>query len=119
MIEREGANRQVLIFKDYLRRAGSDFMKVQIEVESSLRIAQLERDDFGKTWWSIQLEVCLPTVKMHRREEAHKPIVVIAVQMADHNMVDLIDPYTIFFGLNLRSFTTINQKGLILNSDNL
>ena len=52
---------------------------------------------------------------MHGENQPRQSQVMIAVQVADKNVTNFMDGYGVVYELQLGTFTTINQKVMVLN----
>ena len=77
------------------------------------------RDYLIQATVTIYVQVVGSTLQMQRKNEAHQSEVMIAVQMANEDMIDSMKVGLHTHELHLGSFATINQERSILNLDEL
>ncbi len=56
------------------------------------------------------MEITFPAKQMQAGNKANKAKIMVAMQMGNKNIIDLLKPYTVFSELNLCSFSTIKQE---------
>ncbi len=73
-------------------------------------VPQLGGDDFIQPTVAVKMKVIDSPLQVHRKKQSHEAEVVIAVQMADEDMVDPVKISLQTHELHLRAFSTIHQE---------
>jgi hypothetical protein len=67
-------------------------------------------DDFIQATVAVNVQVVHPTLQVHGKDQSHQPEVMVAVQVADKDMVDPMKICLQSHQLHLSSLATINKK---------
>lgn len=62
------------------------------------------------------MQVVLSFIEMKRKQKRHQPEIVITMQMADEDVINLVCWNLKPRHLNLRTFTTVDEEVTVLNS---
>ena len=68
---------------------------------------------------SIEVKVIRSPLQVHGEDEAHQPKVVVAVQVADKNMIDAVKVRLKAHELHLRGFPAVDKEIVILDLEQL
>ena len=67
-------------------------------------------DDLVKATVTIHVQVIDPPLQMHCKNQSHQSEIMIAVKMADKDMVDPVEIRLKTHELHLRRFAAVNQE---------
>lgn len=76
---------------------------------------QLCRDDLIEAGVAVEVEVVGSSQQVHGEDQAHETEVMIAMQVADENVIDAVQVRLETHELHLRSFPAVNQKMPVLD----
>src|SRR5690348_6173447 len=110
MGERYCLNDKFFIFIDHFFQVLLQCMKNDLEVQRRLRASQLRRDDIIKSAMTEDVQISHPTLQVHGEQQAHESQVMIAMKVADEDMIDAVEVCLQFHQLHLRSFAAIQQE---------
>ena len=65
------------------------------------------------------MQLVLAAQQMQRRKQSHQPEIMIAVKMADENVIDALKADMITPQLNLRGFAAVDQEKAFGNIEKL
>ena len=68
---------------------------------------------------TVKMEIVRSSLQVHGKDQPHQPEIVIAVQVADKNVIDPVITYLKPHELHLYRFTAVDQKMPVLNFDEL
>lgn len=94
---------------DDLLYARLPFIELNGEIKGGVGVFELEGKDVAQAGRSIQIEAVFSAIEVHRGYETDEPIIMVAMQMADENIVDFGEPYVIILYLQLGAFPTVDQ----------
>ena len=66
---------------------------------------------------TIQVEVGFALLQVHRKDQSREAKVMVAMEVADKNMIDFVYAESILRESQLRSLTAVDEKMPILNSE--
>jgi hypothetical protein len=90
-------------------------MENQFETWRRLGISQLRGDDLVQAAMPIDMEIVGSSQQVHRKDQAHESEVMIAVKMADKNMVDAVEICLKAHELHLGTLAAVNEEMPVLN----
>jgi len=69
---------------------------------------ELKGDDFIQAGWAVQVQFLGAFVQVHGKQQRHQPQVMVAMQMADENVVNFMRRDLQVRELHLGPFSAIN-----------
>lgn len=109
MADGEGCHSNFGRLIDDLLYSRLPFVELNGEIKGGVGVFELEGKDVAQAGRSIQIEAVFSAVEVHGGYEADEPIIMVAMQMADENIVDFGEPYVVIFYLQLSAFSTVDQ----------
>ena len=73
----------------------------------NIEILQMRMNNITETFGGIKMKRVLSAHKAERRQQTIKPKDVIAMKMANEDMIYPSEPYSVFSELQLRSLSTV------------
>jgi hypothetical protein len=68
---------------------------------------------------AVNMQIIHPALEMHGEDKTHQPEIMIAMQVADENVIDSMKAGLILHELHLRCLATVDEKKMILYLDEL
>ena len=90
-------------------------MKNNFEVGRGVGIPELRGDNFVESRVPVDVEVVGSPQQMHGKDQSHQAEVVIAMKVADEDMLDAVKVGVVFHELHLRTFSAVDEEVTILN----
>src|SRR5690554_4298380 len=94
-------------------------MKMQGVAQYGLRMPELQVENIPQCRRAIQVQLILAAHQMHRRQQPHQPKVMVAMQVANENVLDTVRLHAKTHKLHLRAFAAIDQVKLFVVVDEL
>lgn len=78
-------------------------------------MAKLSGDDLIESPLAVDMQVIGSAQQVHCKDQSHQTEIMIAMKMADHNVVDAMEVDTEFHQLHLSTLSAINEEMTILD----
>lgn len=111
----DGLHREHLVFEDDLARVLFQAMEHDVEVGHRPRVAKGGGDDLVQPPMAVDMQFVRPLLQVHGEDEAHQPQEMVAVQVADKDVVDAVEVGLQLHELHLGALATVNQEVAVLD----
>ena len=108
-----------MILKEEFLLIWIEFVENDPVFQAGVGIFKLKGNDLVKSALAVDMQVTRPSQQVHRKYNTHQAEVMIPVEVADKDVIDLGGPAPEALHLDLGGLTAIDQEMLISNGKKL
>ena len=119
VVERKGGDLYEAILENHGRQLAADGVDADVEVPVLHEEVDLRLQNRLQIGRNVEVDVVAAVVERQGREQAHQPEAVVAMGVADEDVVELPGVDLISYQLHLRALPAVNHIRNPLNADHL